>query len=126
MFKKIIFDIAVSAASELEVPPEVLFSSNREEVASARYAIVGAMSEYFSDAQLTVALPVGRKCINKIRNCYRRRLCRWSDRQLLETARSVCAQMLADGAESALTYWLTQCLNKTAAAASQQRRPKNL
>ena len=103
MFKKIIFDIAVSAASELEVPPEVLFSSNREEVASARYAIVGAMSEYFSDAQLTVALPVGRKCINKIRNCYRRRLCRWSDRQLLETARSVCAQMLADGAESALT-----------------------
>ena len=103
MFKKIIFDIAVSAASELEVPPEVLFSSNREEVASARYAIVGALSEYFSDAQLAVALPVGRKCINKIRNCYRRRLCRWSDRQLLEQSRSVCAQMLADGAESALT-----------------------
>lgn len=95
MFKKIIFNIVVAAASELEVPTEVLFSSNREEVASVRYAIVGALSEYFSDAQLAEALPVGRKCINKIRNCYRRRLCRWSDRQLLESVRCVCAQMLA-------------------------------
>ena len=38
----------------------------------------------------------------------------------------VWAHMLADGAESALTCWLTQCPNKTAAAASQQRRPENL
>lgn len=66
--------------SELE-KTEVL-TSNREECVDARYILVGVLSEYLTDDEISRLSGLTRACANKIRNGMRAKLNRFSFRCL--------------------------------------------
>ena len=96
MFNEIITKSIRAVCEAFSVQAKVLYNSHTENATALRWCAVGVLSEYFSDLQLSEVLPIGRKCINKIRNAYVRRFRRWSERQMLDEVRKIIVAVIGE------------------------------
>ena len=96
MFNEIITESIRAVCEAFSMQSKVLYNSHTESATALRWCAVGVLSEYFSDSQLSAVLPIGRKCINKIRNAYVRRFRRWSERQMLDEVRKIIVAVIGE------------------------------
>ena len=96
MFNEIITKSIKAVCEAFSVQAKVLYNSHTENATALRWCAVGVLSEYFSGSQLSAVLPIGRKCINKIRNAYVGRFRRWSEKQLLEEVRKIIVAVIGE------------------------------
>lgn len=96
MFNEIIIESIRAVCEAFSMQTKVLYNSHTENATALRWCAVGVLTEYFTDSQLSGVLPIGRKCINKIRNAYERRFRRWSERQLLDEVRRIIVGIIGE------------------------------
>lgn len=96
MFDKIITESIRAVCEAFSIQAKVLYNSHTESATALRWCAVGVLTEYFTDSQLSGVLPIGRKCINKIRNAYERRFRRWSERQMLDEVRRIIVAVIGE------------------------------
>lgn len=96
MFDNIITESIRAVCEAFSIQAKVLYNSHTESATALRWCAVGVLTEYFTDSQLSGVLPIGRKCINKIRNAYERRFRRWSERQMLDEVRRIIVAVIGE------------------------------
>lgn len=83
---KELYEYAINVVCEYsELEEHDIMTSNKEEYVNARYALIGALSEYLTDEEIAKHSSLTRACANKIRNGMRERLNRYSFRCMFQS-----------------------------------------
>lgn len=76
MKREIFISVLDGVCKEMELNPDMVLHSNREECVDARYIVVSVLSERFSDRQIAEMSGWSWQLVNKARNSFHER-CRF-------------------------------------------------